>query len=138
MTRLFVVGGPYMFPLGLLAAVIAALSVKKAIDLFARTGLGQERLARGLSAILFWGCFSAVLGLLGQFSGIYRSLMVIRSAPAVNPGLVAEGLAVSLITTIFGLCILGVSGIVWFGLRCRLDTLTERGEGARRVEGHPG
>jgi biopolymer transport protein ExbB/TolQ len=109
-----------MFVLGLLAVVVVVLAVKKGIDLFGRAGLERESLARGIDAILFWGCISAVLGFMGQFSGHYRALMVIKDAELVNPSLVAEGIAVSLITTIFGLIILAVSAIVWFGFKCRL------------------
>ena len=62
-------------------------------------------------------------GFLGQFSGIYLSLRVIRSAGVVHPGMVAEGLAVSLITTLLGLGILAFSALVWFGLRSRQHQL---------------
>lgn len=124
MINMFVMGGPYALLLGVLAVVVLALSVKKGIDLFARTGLGPERLGRGLNAILFWGCFSAVLGFLGQFSGMYKSLTVIRGAGVIHPGMVAEGMAVALISTVLGLTILAVSGIAWFGLSCRLRSLT--------------
>jgi hypothetical protein len=55
MIRLFAMGGPYMILLTLLAIVILVLAVKKATDLFARTGLERDRLTRGLDAILFWG-----------------------------------------------------------------------------------
>ena len=57
MTRCFVLGGPFAIVLGVLAAAVRALSAKKAIDLFARTGLERARLARGPDAILFWGSF---------------------------------------------------------------------------------
>jgi biopolymer transport protein ExbB/TolQ len=124
MIELFVMGGPYVLLLGVLGLVVLALSVKKGIDLFARTGLEPERLGRGLNAILFWGCFSAVLGFLGQFAGLYRSLMVIRGAGLIHPGLVAEGIAVALISTVFGLTILAFAGVVWFGLSCRMRSLT--------------
>lgn len=132
MIEMFVLGGPYAGLLGLLGVVVVALSVKKATDLFARTGSERDRLGRGLNAILFWGCFSAVLGFLGQFSGIYKALMVIQRAGVVHPGRVAEGLAHSLITVLLGLGILAFSGIVWFGLKCRLQSLSASGE-----EGHP-
>jgi uncharacterized membrane protein len=120
MIRLFVMGGPYMYVMGLLAVVVAVLAVKKAIDLFVRAGLEQTRRMRGIDAILFWGCISAVLGFMGQFSGHYKALMIIRSAEIINPRLVAEGIAVSLITTVFGLIILALSAMIWFGLRCRV------------------
>jgi len=57
---------------------------------------------------------------MGQFSGHYKALMIIRDAEIINPRLAVEGIAVSLITTVFGLIILAVSAIVWFGLRSRL------------------
>jgi hypothetical protein len=123
-TRIFFLGGPYAVVLGVLAVAVFALSVKKSIDLFVRTGLEWARLARGVDAILFWGCIAAVLGFLGQFSASYKSLMVISQAGMLSPQLIAEGIAVSLITTIFGLGILVISAIVWFALKSRLDNLT--------------
>ena len=62
MMQLFVDGGLYMFPLLVLAVVILALTVKKALDLFVREGLERDQLERGLSAILFWGCVAASAG----------------------------------------------------------------------------
>jgi biopolymer transport protein ExbB/TolQ len=124
MIRMLVEGGDYAIALGLLAVVVLVLAVKKSIDLFGRTGLERERLARGIDAILFWGCISAVLGFMGQFSGHYKSLTIIRNAEIVNPRLVAEGIRVSLITTVLGLVILAISAIAWFVLRCRLGRLT--------------
>jgi biopolymer transport protein ExbB/TolQ len=126
MIRLFVEGGLYMWPLSILAIVIVALSVKKAVDLFARRGLDRESLERGLGAILFWGCVAAVLGFLGQFHGTYLSLRVISQAPVISPALVAEGLAVSLITTLFGLILLALAAVAWFGLSCRYRSLLSR------------
>jgi biopolymer transport protein ExbB/TolQ len=130
MIRLFIAGGPYMILLALLALVVLLLSAKNAIDLFAWRGRDPERLARGLDAILFWGCISAVLGFLGQFSGSYLSLMAIRKAGLVHPGMLAEGIAVSLLSTIFGLAILAVSALLWFGLRCRLNRVAARSAAA--------
>jgi hypothetical protein len=123
MIRLFIEGGPYMVVLTFLALVVLTLSAKKGFDLFLRPGRRRERLARGLDSILFWGCISAVLGFLGQFTGAYLSLQSIRAAGAVNPPLLAKGIAVSLITSVYGLTILGLSTILWFGLRCRLKRL---------------
>jgi biopolymer transport protein ExbB/TolQ len=133
MIRLFTMGGPYMPLLTLLAIVILALAAKKATDLFARTGLERDRLTRGVDAILFWGVISAVLGFLGQFTAMYKSLMIIRGAGLIDPSRVAEGIAVSLITTIYGLAILAVSALLWFGLRSRVNGLVARKEEAAGV-----
>ena len=133
MMRLFEAGGPYMIPLTVLAGVVVVLSIRSAIELFVRGGRDPERLALGLDAILFWGSISAVLGLLGQFSGLYRSLQVIRHAAVVSPQFVAQGIAQSLITTLFGLSILAVSAIIWFGLTSRLNRLNGPREASPRA-----
>ena len=133
MIQTFVDGGIYMFPLLALAVVILVLTVKKSVDLFAREGLDREQLERGLSAILFWGCVAAVLGVLGQLQGQYISLKIISQAGAVSPNLVAEGMRVSLITTLFGLTQLAFAGIAWFTLSTRFQRLRARMEGGRTV-----
>lgn len=133
MIRLFIMGGPYMIPLSLLAVVTLALAAKKATELVTRTAVDRESLTRGLDAILFWGVISVVLGFLGQFTAMYKSLTIIRSAGLINPSLVAEGVAVSLITTIYGLAILAVSSILWFALRSRVNGLLARKEEAAGV-----
>jgi hypothetical protein len=53
--------------------------------------------------------------------------MIIAHAEMINPALVVEGMAVSLITTILGLAIFGLAGIAWFALRARLASLTAQG-----------
>jgi biopolymer transport protein ExbB/TolQ len=121
-------GGPLMNLLIVLTLVILALSIKKSIDLFLRSDQERERLERGLSAILFWGCVCAVVGFLGQFSGLYLSLQVIRHAGVISPQRLAEGLAVSLITPLTGLVILVVSAVIWFGLRARYLKLVSHRE----------
>jgi biopolymer transport protein ExbB/TolQ len=119
--------GPFGPLLLVLAVVIAVLSIKKAIDLFARTGLTHDQLGSGLHAILFWGAVSAALGVLGQLSGVYRALNVISTAREIDAKIVAMGFAESLTTTIFGLVVLVVSAIIWFVLFARCRKLTSVG-----------
>jgi biopolymer transport protein ExbB/TolQ len=47
-------------------------------------------------------------------------MSAIRQAGVLNPALLAQGIAVALITTIFGLLVLAFSAIAWFILRWRL------------------
>lgn len=135
MIRLFIAGGPYMVLLALLGLVVLFLSAKSAVDLFIRKGRDPERLALGLDAILFWGCMSAVLGFLGQFSSTYLSLMIIRRSALVDPAILAEGIALALLSTVLGLAILFVSALFWFGLRCRAKRLIEQSAANRAVMG---
>ena len=107
-----------------LAIVIAILSIRKTVDLFAGKDLSPARLEQGLHAILFWGIMSAVLGFIGQASGLYNALNVIARAKQVSPNIVAMGFAESLTTTIFGLTVLLVSAIVWFVFFLRFKRMT--------------
>lgn len=107
-----------------LAIVIAVLSIRKIVDLFAGKDLSTARLEQGLHAILFWGIMSAMLGFIGQASGLYNALSAISRAKQISPNIVAGGFAESLTTTIFGLTVLLVSAVVWFVLFLRFKRMT--------------
>lgn len=74
------------------------------------------RTVQGIHAILFWGAVSAVLGFLGQHTGLYNALGAIGRAREISPQVVARGFAESFTTTIFGMTILVISALAWFGL----------------------
>jgi biopolymer transport protein ExbB/TolQ len=116
--------GIYRFPMIIIALAIAVLIVRKVIDLYIRKDLPPQKLEAGLHAILFWGAVSAVLGFLGQITGIYNALGAIMRATAISPSVIAQGFAESFTTTIFGIEILLVSAIVWFILYGRYRKLT--------------
>lgn len=116
--------GPYGPLLIIVALAIIVLVIKKVIDLYVKKDLSPHKLESGLHAILFWGAICAILGILGQITGIYRSLNVIIRATEISPNVVAQGFAESFTTTIFGLEILVVSAIAWFILLCRYRKLT--------------
>ncbi|MHC4943678.1 MAG: MotA/TolQ/ExbB proton channel family protein [Planctomycetota bacterium] len=120
MSNFFTAMGMYMLPLLALLLVIVILSIKTAIDLFGRQEPERRKLERGINAIFFWGCVGAVLGLLGQFTGQYIGLNAIMHAEKISPTLIAQGLASSMTTTIFGLILLLISALVWFTFRVRL------------------
>jgi biopolymer transport protein ExbB/TolQ len=113
-------GGPLMWVLIVIAIALVVLIVKKALQLFGKEATGGD-LERGLHAILFWGAFSAVLGVYAQLSGIYRALRSIIQAPEISAPVIAEGMAISFHTTLFGLSVFLIAGLAWFVLyrRCR-------------------
>lgn len=117
--------GPFGFLMIIISVVIAALAIKKAADLFARKGLAPADLERGLHAILFWGVIAAVLGFLGQISGIYNALNAIVRATEISPRVIYMGFAESFTTTLYGLWVLLLSAVVWFVLFTRYKRLTE-------------
>jgi len=116
--RLLVAAGPIGILLVILALVIAALVLRTALRTVKRDGIDGPKFRNGLDAILFWGCVSAAMGLLGQFSGLWLSLDAIsRAGGAINPSLLFQGLMASFSTTILGLIVLILSAVAWFGLK---------------------
>jgi len=113
--------GPFGFLMIIISIVIAVISIKKAIDLFGGKDRPAADLEKGLHAILFWGIISAVLGILGQISGIYNALNAISRATEINPRIVYMGFAESFTTTLYGLTTLLISAIIWFAffMKCR-------------------
>jgi biopolymer transport protein ExbB/TolQ len=128
MLHLFVLGGPFMWILLLITLTVVTLSIRDALALSTGKGLARVKARNGSGAVLFWGCIAAVLGFLGSLIGFYLSLSTIRAAGAVNPSLMAEGIAVALISTIFGLLILAYSAVAWFTLRWWMRRALSRGE----------
>jgi biopolymer transport protein ExbB/TolQ len=118
--------GFHRWPLSLLAVVIAVLIVRKAIALFGRPDPADPDLAAGVDAIVFWGGVAAVLGVLGQLTGIYKALQVIIRASEISPRVIAMGFAQSFTTTIAGLVILLGSAVAWIILRGRLGSVIRR------------
>ena len=116
MLNLFYSAGPWAWPLTAMAVAIAALSIRKIVQIFITKETDPARLERGLHAILFWGILSAVTGILGQISGIYHALNIIIHASEISPQVIAIGLTESFTTTLFGLFVLVISSIVWFTL----------------------
>ncbi|MFC1484005.1 MotA/TolQ/ExbB proton channel family protein [Candidatus Neomarinimicrobiota bacterium] len=126
MIRLMNMGGPFMWLLLIIAVGILALAIRKGYDLFGGAEKDTALLERGINAIIFWGILSAVVGWLGQLSGIYRSIQVIIHAEAISPPVIAQGFAISFLTTLFGLWIFLVAGIVWFVFRARYKKVASK------------
>jgi biopolymer transport protein ExbB/TolQ len=120
--------GPFGFLMIIISVVIAALAIKKAIDLFAGKDRAPAVLERGLHAILFWGVIAAVLGVLGQISGIYNALNAIYRATEIDPRIIYMGFAESFTTTLYGLWVLLLSAIIWFALFMKYKRLVGRKE----------
>jgi len=129
MLRLFVLGGPFMWILLLISVAVVLLSIRDALALSSTAGLKRVVSRNGSGAILFWGCIAAVLGILSSLIGLYLSLSAVRAAGIMNPSLMAEGIAVALISTIFGLLILAYAAFAWFVLRFWMRKLASRTDG---------
>lgn len=72
-----------------------------------------------IDAILFWGVWVVVIGLLGTFVGIYQAAGVIEQAGGASTSLIWGGIRLSLTTTVFGLLVFSIAALLWMGLRAR-------------------
>lgn len=121
--QLFKEAGMFGIPLLILTLAVVGLTVR------GLTG-GRERRAAAVSSVLFWGAAAAVLGVLGQCSGLYNALRAIAAAEAVSPALVARGFAESFSTSLWGFGLL-LAALVLAAVLRRL------GAGAEEVAGAP-
>lgn len=123
MTDLFYMGGPlYMGILTLLLLIILAMSVYRAIQIAGNEVKHETTFRYYLNHIKSVGLFALVLGILAQLMGLYQAFSVIEQAGDISPALLAGGLKVSMITTIYGMTIFVLSYLIWFGL----DYMTKR------------
>ena len=117
MSRMMLDTGPFMWPLLGLLAIVVVSTILRALEL----GRGREPGSLGyeqrIGSILFWGVLAALVGLLGQYSGIYLSLRGALGMETFHPSLVAKGAAESVGATVIGLGILIVACLCWFSLR---------------------
>lgn len=65
------------------------------------------------------GLFALVTGVFAQLIGIFSAFQFIEKAGSVTPALLAGGLKVSMITTIYGVLIFLISYGIWFALRLK-------------------
>jgi hypothetical protein len=116
MMEFFKQGGFFMWPILFIAIAIGVLAVWA----FVRTRDldGPDAVVEtGIDAVLFWGVWVVVVGLLGTFTGIYLAAGVIEQAAAVSPAVIWSGIRVALTTTLFGLFVSCVASLMWLGLR---------------------
>lgn len=116
-------GGYMMWPILICAILVVALAANTGSKLFRGEARALPEMQSGLDAVLFWGAFAVVLGVLGTVVGLIQMAQAIQLAGDVEPVLVWGGFGVSLVTTLFGLLVLSVALLVWFGLWVRYRRL---------------
>ena len=122
--KYFTMGGvEFMSVLTILAAVVIGFGVKKAVDLFWIKEMPQPRLERGLKYIKFFGLMALVVGVFGQVIGLFQAFQAIEEIKEVSPSLLAGGLKVSSITTIYGFIIYIFSYLCWFVLNLKYERM---------------
>ena len=116
MMEFFKQGGFFMWPILVISIVIGVLAVWAFVRTRDLDGPDAD-VETGIDAVLFWGVWVVVVGLLGTFTGIYLAAGVIEQAAAVSPAVIWSGIRIALTTTLFGLFVFCVAALMWLGLR---------------------
>lgn len=106
-----------LFEGGILFMSILTLTLATSCGLFFYLLLKKISDENQLSMIKSVGLFALVFGLLGQFIGLYSALQHISQVESISSQMLAAGIRVSSITTIYGMIIFVVSYLFWFGLK---------------------
>jgi hypothetical protein len=113
MYRYFIEGGPlFMGLLSMVFLVILVITV-----LAGKSALGKSAIEKNwLGYIKSLGLFAFVLGMLGQFLGLFQAFKIIGSGMEISPAIMASGVKVSMVTSIYGMIIFLVAYLLWFML----------------------
>lgn len=113
----YYMGGPlFMMPMTLVALTGLGFAVLSGIKLLQKSAYEKVQKLY-LPVVLFCGSLVFVLGLFGQILGLYGAFFAIEQVGEVSQALLAGGLKVSSITTLYGFFCFLILGILWFALR---------------------
>lgn len=122
--KYFIMGGvEFMGALTIIALMIIGIIIKKTVDLFSDKDMPQPKLEWGLKYIKALGLLALVVGVFGQVIGLFQAFKTIEEMQEVPPSLLAGGLKVSSITTIYGFIIYIFSHLCWLVLNLRYERI---------------
>jgi len=117
------------WPLAFSVVVIAGLTLYSSYRLLRPGASADLRTKAFVDAVLFWGGFAAVWGVLGTLIGVTIAAQAIEAAGDVSTSLVWGGIKVAMLTSLFGMLIMVVSSLIWFALQLRWRLLQAAEEG---------
>ena len=137
MSTLWADMGVMRWPLAFSLLAVVAFTATAGMRLFKGDASADLRTKAWLDAILFWGGFAMVAGLLGTLVGVAIAADFLEASGGGSPSLVWGGIKVALTTSIFGFFILAVGSLAWFVLQMRWRLLLARETEPRRARTHP-
>ncbi len=102
--------------LTLVLLVVLALAVWNAVSVLKGETTDRERQLERFSYLKSAGLFGLICGILWQMIGLYQAFGAIQQVESISPAMLAGGLRVSTISTIYGMLIFLLAYLVWFGL----------------------
>jgi hypothetical protein len=113
MTKYFYEGGPLF--MGILSIVLLAVFIVAILAILKKDQ--PEATVGKLDTVKSLGLFALVFGMLGQFIGLFSAFEVISTGMEISPAMMAGGVKVSMITSIYGMIIFVISYLIWFGAK---------------------
>lgn len=110
-----------VFHAGLLRADEGMDAAEKAI--IAYGGIEMGFLEKGLIWISLFISLAPMLGFTGTVQGMIEAFDAIKEAAQISPAIVAEGISVALLTTLFGLVVAMILQVFYNYLVSRIDSL---------------
>ena len=104
------------WPMVLLLLINIFLAVKYSLKLFG----SDEETNVDINKIIFIGILALSFGVFTHYLGLYQGLQLFQYLSAKQ---VASGYAISLVALMLGLGVFVVSGILWFFLRIKLNSI---------------
>ena len=97
--------------------VILVIAVVNGAPLLSNKSAVNDQQIKRLGLLKSLGLFAFVLGMLGQFLGLFQAFDIISSGMEISPSIMAQGVKVSMVTSIYGMIIFLVSYLLWFVLK---------------------
>lgn len=115
MAQLFYMGGPlFMGILTCLLLILVIISVYFTIAISSGKAAGKKNFGHQLTYLKSVGLFTMITGILGQLIGLMDAFKAIERVGDISPAMLAGGLKVSMITTLYGILIYLISIVIWF------------------------
>jgi hypothetical protein len=107
------------WPLTLSFLAVAVLALWSTYRLFRSGAEPTLHTKAWIDAILFWGGFAFITGILGTLVGVIIASQFIEAAGQISTSLVWGGIKVSLLSSALGTMIMGFAALLWFALQLR-------------------
>jgi hypothetical protein len=115
MKDLFYMGGPlFMGILTALLIILLAVTVYFATTIASGRASGKPNFRHQLTYLKSIGLFIMITGILGQLIGLMEAFKAIERVGDISPPIMAGGLKISMITTLYGILIYLFSILTWF------------------------
>ena len=93
--------------------IMVAWAIYHFLPVLLKKEINASKSAARLKYIKTIGTLAMVMGILGQLIGLYQAFVIIEKMGNISQSLIAGGLKVSTIPTVYGILVFIISLIIW-------------------------